>query len=144
GAPLTSLTTPSVNTELDSDSYFGSHSQVHTPSESNFPGSPLAMTPVASFKSDSNAGYHPYTSKKSKKDPAKYFKLRDHEEPTLARKSNGSGNQVNALTLDVANLEISEAPVTEDDSETDAASDSMENLGLTLGDPSNLEEAKKM
>ncbi|KAF9116148.1 hypothetical protein BGX27_004488 [Mortierella sp. AM989] len=138
GLSLASLTTPAVNTEVEGDSYFGSGSQVHTPSETNFPGSPV--TPVASETHD------PYSSKKSKKDPAKSFKLKDHEEPRLRAKNVGGGSGI--LTPDLTNLEISEAGLNdstqEDGEESDESPDSMDSLGLTLGDPSHLDAAMNM
>ncbi|KAG0371137.1 hypothetical protein BGZ54_010111 [Gamsiella multidivaricata] len=135
-----SLTTPAVNTDLDGDSYFESLSQAPTPSESNFPGSPFGMTPVPT------AAQEPYSSKKSKKDEAKVFKLKDHEEPRPKARNGATGSGI--LTPDLANLEISEAlangAALEEDEESDGSADAMDNLGLTLGDPSQMDAAMNM
>ncbi|KAF9150190.1 hypothetical protein BG015_008012 [Linnemannia schmuckeri] len=142
GMSLASLTTPAVNTELESDSYFGSHSQSHTPSEGNFPGSPFAMTPMEPVE--------PYSApRKTKTDQTTSFRLKDHEEVRPTRK-NGSGNanQSGVLTPDLATLEISDAPspvsAVDDDNDSDESPDGMEALGLILGDPSNMEAAMSM
>lgn len=143
GTSLASLATPAVNTELEADSYFGSHSQPHTPNEGNFPGSPFAMTPAEPVE--------PYAAprKSSKKDLTTSFRLKDHEEARLVRKNgNGVANQSGVLTPDLATLEISDAPspvsAVDDDEDSDESPDNMEALGLTLGDPSNMEAAMSM
>ncbi|KAF9540563.1 hypothetical protein EC957_004001 [Mortierella hygrophila] len=142
GGSLASLTTPAVNTELEGDSYFGSHSQPHTPSEGNFPGSPFAMTPMEPVE--------PYAApRKSKKDQTTSFRLKDHEEIRPTRKNgNAVANQSGVLNSDLATLEITDAPspvsAVDDDEDSDESPDGMEALGLTLGDPSNMEAAMSM
>ncbi|KAG0069163.1 hypothetical protein BGZ89_003405 [Linnemannia elongata] len=142
GGSLASLTTPAVNTELEGDSYFGSHSQSHTPSEGNFPGSPFAMTPMEPVE--------PYAApRKSKKDQTTSFRLKDHEEVRPTRKTGNSiANQSGALTPDLATLDITDAPspvsAVDEDEDSDESPDGMEALGLTLGDPSNMEAAMSM
>ncbi|KAG0215970.1 hypothetical protein BGX33_000668 [Mortierella sp. NVP41] len=144
GLNLASLTTPAVNTELEDDGYFGSHSQPHTPSEANFPGSPFAMTPMTAEPTE------PYVApRKSKKDHTTSFKLKDHEEARPNRKNgNGVANQSGVLTPDLATLEISDAPSPDrsldDEEDENESPDSMESLGLTLGDPSNMDAAMSM
>ncbi|KAG0057679.1 hypothetical protein BGZ83_005618 [Gryganskiella cystojenkinii] len=133
GFSLASLTTPAVNNELEGDSYFGSHSQTQTPVEANFPSSPFSMTPIAPASST-----EPYAPKKIKPETARAFKLRDHEEPRTNRK-NGAG----ILTPDLTNLEISDLSTTEP-LEEDEDDNGMENLGLTLGDPSSMDAAMTM
>ncbi|KAF9173211.1 hypothetical protein BGX21_004454 [Mortierella sp. AD011] len=143
GFSLASLTTPAVNID-EGDSYFGSYSQVNTPSEPNFPTSPLSMAP-APLVIDTNV-HDPYSSKKAKKDPAKVFKLKDHEESRPKAKNTGGG--LGILTHELNNLEISDAvpadATPEGEEESDDSHDGMDNLGLTLGDPSNLEAAMNM
>jgi len=136
GFSLASLTTPAVNSEQESDNYFGSHSQAQTPSEATFPGSPLGMTPATS----SNTA-EPYTPRSTKKDKVKAFKLKDHEEPRANRK-NGAA----ILTPDLSNLEISDPPAVDDagDDEEESADGNMDSLGLILGDPSSMDAAMGM
>ncbi|KAI8602494.1 glycosyl hydrolases family 15-domain-containing protein [Dissophora ornata] len=140
GLTLASLTTPSGNSDHDGDSYFGSQSQ--TPLEPSFPASPLFMTPSRPDTQD------PYATKRSKKDQAKAFKLKDHEEPRPKGKNPGSGSGSGALTPDLANLQISEAPSSDatqdEDEDSDESADGMDSLGLTLGDPSQMEAAMSM
>ncbi|KAG0202868.1 hypothetical protein BGX28_004744 [Mortierella sp. GBA30] len=123
GLSFASLITPAVNAE-DADSYFGSGSQTQTPLEPTFPGSPLSMTPLQIDPAE------PYASKKSKKDQKTGFKLKDHEEPRSRRTPDAS------------------EPATEDgsaeDEDSDDSQDGMDNLGLTLGDPSSMEAAMNM
>ncbi|KAF9946925.1 hypothetical protein BGZ72_011015 [Mortierella alpina] len=137
GFSLASLTTPAVHAELESDSYFGSHSQTQTPVESTFPGSPLSMTPAHTDVAE------PYVPKKPK---TTAFKLKDHEEPRPRR--NGTPIQAGNLTPDLSTLEISEVRAAEggveEDEDSDDSHDGMDNLGLTLGDPSNMEAAMNM
>ncbi|KAG0323867.1 hypothetical protein BGZ99_002400 [Dissophora globulifera] len=140
GFSLASLTTPAVNTELDADNFFGIQSQVQTPLESSFPTSPLSHAPTRTESQD------PYSSRRSKKDSTKAFKLKDHEEPRARAKNGGAGMGV--LTPDLANLQISELPAgdaaLDEDEDSDESADNMENLGLTLGDPSSMEAAMSM
>ncbi|KAF9375773.1 hypothetical protein CPB97_011252 [Podila verticillata] len=135
GFSLASLITPAINTDIEGgDNYFGSHSQVQTPSEGTFPTSPFAMTPMDDPE--------PYVPRKSKKEP-KAFKLKDHEEPRITRK----GGQSGILTPDLAGLEISEAIASEnieDDESDEGSTDAMDSLGLTLGDPSSMDAAMNM
>ncbi|KAF9584430.1 hypothetical protein BGW38_006478 [Lunasporangiospora selenospora] len=133
--PLASLTTPSVNTDLEND-YFGSHSQATTPSEASFPSAAFSMTPLHAETSE------PRRSKKEQ--TKKAFKLKDHEESRPTRKNGG-----NILTPDLASLEISDAPgaevgADEDDDSDESPDGNMDNLGLTLGDPSSLDAAMHM
>ncbi|KAG0347336.1 hypothetical protein BG004_007926 [Podila humilis] len=146
GLSLASLTTPAINNDVEGgDNYFGSHSQVQTPSEATFPTLPFSMTAM-----ESQEPYEPSKSKKEQKGtPAKAFKLRDHEEVRGMRK-NGAGAQSGILTPELAGLEISEVPVAENaanngDNESDEGStDAMDSLGLTLGDPSSMDAAMSM
>ncbi|KAF8940451.1 glycosyl hydrolases family 15-domain-containing protein [Dissophora ornata] len=136
GLSFASLTTLSAKTELEGDSYFGA---------------PLSPRAAAAEPSE------PYTQKRSKKGQAKAFKLKDHEEPRVSRKGSGTGLNSAILTPDLANLEISEAPAGEtslgnaafpagedEDSDESSPDGSMDSLGLTLGDPSNMEAAQNM
>ncbi|KAG0198605.1 hypothetical protein BGX28_007964 [Mortierella sp. GBA30] len=150
-----SLTTPAVNSELESDNYFGSHTR------NSSIGGP--MSPHASAAEPSDL----YTPKRYRKGHAKAFKLKDHEEPSLGRKGSGTGVSSGRMTPDLASLEISEAPIAEktlgsaafpqgegdeegeeedeDDEDDDGSPDgNMESLGLTLGDPSSMEAAQNM
>ncbi|KAG0263244.1 hypothetical protein BG011_009079 [Mortierella polycephala] len=135
---LASLATPAVNTDLDVENYFGSQSQTQTPLDAHFPGSPLSTAPVNKETTE------PYGSGKTKKNHVKEFKLKDHEEPRSNRK-NGVG-QSGVLTPDLTNLEISQAPLAEveEEEEEDGSQDGMDNLGLTLGDPSSMDAAMNM
>ncbi|KAF9923222.1 hypothetical protein FBU30_006688 [Linnemannia zychae] len=140
GLSLASLITPAVNTQLEGDGYFGSQSQVHTPSEGTFPDSPLAMTPIEPVE-------QPYVAPhKTKKDQTTTFRLRDHEEARPNRKNGGGAtSQSGNLTPDLANLEISDAPSpTNAADEGDDSDDNLEALGLTLGDPSSMDAAMSM
>ncbi|KAG0244561.1 hypothetical protein BGW41_007324 [Actinomortierella wolfii] len=136
---LASLTTPAVHSDIDdNENYFG-----HTHSFSE------ATTPISPRGSSSD----PYGSvRRSRKDPTKSFKLKDHEEPRP--KKNG---QAGVLSPDITNLDISDASPEiavegaaafaegEGDEDSDESNgDAMDNLGLTLGDPSNLEAAMNM
>ncbi|KAG0210284.1 hypothetical protein BGX33_004997 [Mortierella sp. NVP41] len=136
GLSFASLTTPAVNTELENDSYFGSHTR--TASEA------YAISPHAAAAEPSE----PYPSGKRHKKKA--FKLKDHEEPRVTRKGSGAG--LGVWTPDFNTLEISEAPTgdasaleNDDDDDSDESSpDGMDSLGLTLGDPSSMEAAQNM
>ncbi|KAF9199593.1 hypothetical protein BGZ49_010269 [Haplosporangium sp. Z 27] len=138
-ASFASLTTPAINTEVDGDNYFGSNSsQIQSPAEQNFPESPLAIrAPITIDTQD------PYSSRKSKKDPSKAFRLKDHEDTRSKAKIGGSG----ILTPDLTNLDISDAvpnDVADEETEAEDSPDVTDNLGLTLGDPTNLELAMNM
>ncbi|KAF9352695.1 hypothetical protein BGX34_012021 [Mortierella sp. NVP85] len=141
GLPLASLITPGVHSEVDRDNYFGSRGRST---------SDAAVSPRAD-------AMDPYAQKQHKKDQVKAFKLRDHEEPSIGRKANGTGLNAGIQIPDLANLEISEAPNdetslgnavfppgAEDDVDEGSPDGNMENLGLTLGDPSSVEEAQNM
>ncbi|KAG0258761.1 hypothetical protein BG011_003091 [Mortierella polycephala] len=144
--PFASLITPAVNNEQEGESYFGSHNRIYSG------GAPVSHA-AAAEPSDSS------TQKRQKKSQAKAFKLKDHEEPRVVRKGSGVGSSSNfsALTSDLTNLEISEAPAggsvlesevlptgEDDDSDEGSPDGSMDNLGLTLGDPANVEVAQNM
>ncbi|KAF9184443.1 hypothetical protein BGZ51_003338 [Haplosporangium sp. Z 767] len=145
--PFASLTTPAVNNDQEGENYFGSHNRAYSG------GAPLTPHAAAAESSD------PYTQKRHKKGQAKAFKLKDHEEPRAVRKGSGAGSSSNSgvLTPDLTNLEISEAPTgdpvlenaaspagEDDDSDEGSPDGSMDNLGLTLGDPANVEVAQNM
>ncbi|KAF9976352.1 hypothetical protein BGZ73_008710 [Actinomortierella ambigua] len=146
---LASLTTPAVHSELEeSDTYFG-HVQ-HNPSEAIPPVSPRGPPPSSSSSND------PYgTVRRSRKDPTKSFKLKDHEEPRPNVNKRSGGGAAGVLTPDIAGLDISDgspdvasaggafADGEEEDSD-ESSTDAMDSLGLTLGDPSNLEAAMNM
>ncbi|KAG0330371.1 hypothetical protein BGZ99_004741 [Dissophora globulifera] len=134
GMSFASLVTPAVNTDAEGDGYFGvsPHATAAEPSE-------------------------PYTQKRYKKGQAKAFKLKDHEEPRVTRKGSGTGLNSGIMTPDLVNLEISEAPNSEpvlesmssplgedEDSDESSPDGSMDSLGLTLGDPSNMDAAQNM
>ncbi|KAF9934053.1 hypothetical protein FBU30_003563 [Linnemannia zychae] len=139
GFSLASLTTPAVNTELESDNYFGSHARV--------PSGPYAVSPHSWAAEPSE----PYATVKRPSSKKKAFKLKDHEEPRANRKGSGAG--LGVWTPDLNTLEISKAPAGEanspendDDEESDESSPdgNMDSLGLTLGDPSSMEAAQNM
>ena len=145
-----SLVTPAVNNELEGDHYFGSHSRTASEVTVN---AFTSMLPHAQAAEPSE----PYTTtRRTKKGgQAKAFKLKDHEEQRVTRKGSNPALQSGILTPDLANLEISEEPTIhtlesafplgEDDDLEDGSPDgSMDSLGLTLGDPSNMEAAQNM
>ncbi|KAF9358964.1 hypothetical protein BGX26_000506 [Mortierella sp. AD094] len=142
GLPFASLTTPAVNTELESDNYFGSHGRSHSS------GAPLSPHASAADPSE------PYSQRRNRKSQAKAFKLKDHEEPRNNRKG-GSAGLYSASTPDsnpetadspIGNgiLESSAFPPGEDEDEDGGSPDGSMDLGLTLGDPSNMEAAMNM
>ncbi|KAI1320532.1 hypothetical protein EDD11_000494 [Mortierella claussenii] len=149
GMPFASLTTPAVNTELENDSYFGTHGHGRTPSH----GGPLSPHAAGAEPSEPYTQHKRYSSKK-----AKAFKLKDHEEPRVSRKGSSTALNSGIMTPDLSNLEVSEAPSNDaalensgtfaagEDEDSDASSPdgSMDSLGLTLGDPSNMEAAQNM
>ncbi|KAI1307326.1 hypothetical protein EDD11_004512 [Mortierella claussenii] len=137
GFSLSSLTTPAVNTDFEGDTYFESQSQVQTPLESHFPTSPVAMAPMTTESQD------PYSHRKPK-DQTTTFKLKDHEEPRPKNKNGAAGSSM--MTPDLAKLAIVDAPTAgaEEAEDSDESADGMDSLGLTLGDPSNLEAAQNM
>ncbi|KAF9396061.1 hypothetical protein CPC16_005232 [Podila verticillata] len=146
-----SLVTPAVNNDLEGgESYFAgsAHSQAASESTSG-PMSPRAFSSLSDKFSD------PFSSqRRPKKDHTKGFKLKNHEEPRLTGRK-GVGGASGILTPDLTSLEISE-PTTEmtlerafplgeeDDSDEGSPDGNMENLGLTLGDPSSMEAAQTM
>ncbi|KAG0360373.1 hypothetical protein BGZ54_009575 [Gamsiella multidivaricata] len=137
----TQATTP----ELEGDSYFGSQGRSSTDG--------VSPSPHAAAGEPSE----PYTQKRYRKGQAKAFKLKDHEEPRVIRKGSSTGLNAGILTPDLVNLEISEAPTGEntsdsaafaagedEDSDEGSPDGNMDSLGLTLGDPSNMEAAQNM
>ncbi|KAF9115820.1 hypothetical protein BGX27_006251 [Mortierella sp. AM989] len=142
GIFLASLTTPAVNSELESDNYFGSHGR--RPSG----GAPLSPHASAADPSE------PYVQKRNRKSQVKAFKLKDHEEPRYNRKggaglNSGSTPELNTESADSpfgdATLESATFPSGEEEDSDDGSPDgSMDSLGLTLGDPSNMEAAMNM
>ncbi|KAF9157450.1 hypothetical protein DFQ26_008716 [Actinomortierella ambigua] len=158
---LASLATPAVHSEIEEgDNYFGHVQQ--NPGDMMTPLSPRAAAPPPPSSSSSTSN-DPYgTVRRSRKDPTKSFKLKDHEEPRASNNignNGGNGRKSGVLTPDIANLEIAEnsqdvglergggegafgegEEVDSDESNADA----MDSLGLTLGDPSHLEAAMNM
>ncbi|KAG0245559.1 glycosyl hydrolases family 15-domain-containing protein [Mortierella sp. GBAus27b] len=138
GLNLASLTTPGVHTELESDGYFGAR------------GRSISDASLSNAEPSSPYGQKHYT-----KDQTKAFKLKDHEDPGVNRKGSSTVLSPGVQTPDLANLEISEAPegetqlenaLTAEEVDTDEGSpdSNTENLGLTLGDPSDVDAAQNM
>ncbi|KAG0046640.1 hypothetical protein BGZ83_008210 [Gryganskiella cystojenkinii] len=142
-----SLVTPAVNNEHEGDHYFGSHSRTASEATINAPMSPHAYAADPS---------EPYSTRRSKKSQTKKFKLKDHEEQRVTRKGSNPALSSGILSPDLVNLEIQEEPTLatlntdrfplgEDDDSDDGSPDgNMDSLGLTLGDPSNMEAAQIM
>ncbi|KAF9206350.1 hypothetical protein BGZ49_002595 [Haplosporangium sp. Z 27] len=142
GISMASLITPAVNTELENDSYFGSHGRN--------PSSGVPISPHVPAEDHSE----PYSQRRNRRSQEKAFKLKDHEEPRSNRK--GGAGLYSGSTPD-ASPDINDSPVAdgapdstafppgEDEDEEEGFPDgSMDSLGLTLGDPSSMEAAMDM